>query len=377
MKRAALATYFLITVQAFSALGQGQSAMPMAEAKPEGKFSAEWRLRLSGNDRHDEQSQSKTVDIRTDFKARYLLNSSLQLDIQPAFRLQSGQTQSIDGADKPESKISLNQAAVHYLPFKSLRLSAGALHQRHIHTQLLMDELAFPAARSEFLVKSGDFKTSFALETAIPTSTSLSTNTKELEATPSLNTAAIKLNWQAEKNFFWKNSVGYFAFNNLPSAVAQKSGLLGNEVDKISDANFAFRNKFEGVEISSDLVFPVFNFMDVMARAEYIQNVKAQPGYNTATFYALGGVFHAAKSIDILLSGGYFETAPESVVSYFAANTWQSNRVGYVAETAVSFLNDGFLIGLKYVDAELMYSNAVQSREKSLWLKLETFYAGI
>lgn len=377
MKRAALATYFLITVQAFSALGQGQLAMPLVDAKPEGKFSAEWRLRLSGVDRHDEQSQSKTVDLRTEFKAKYLLNSNLQLDIQPAFRLQSGQTQSLDGADKPESKISLNQAAVHYLPLKALRLSAGALNQRHMHTQLLMDELAFPAARSEVLYKNGDFKTSLALETAIPTSTSLSTNTKELEATPSLNTAALKFNWQSENNFFWRGSAGYFAFNNLPSAVAQKSGLLGNEVDKISDANFSFRNKFEGLELLSELELPIYTFMDVMVRAEYVQNIKADAAYNSASLYSLGGRFHVTKNTDFILAGGYFEIAPEAAVAYFNANTLQTNRVGYIAETAVAFNKDGFILGLRYTDAELMYSNAVQSREKSLFLKLETFYAGI
>ena len=112
-------------------------------------------------------------------------------------------------------------------------------------------------------------------------------------------------------------------------------------------------------------------------RAEYLQNIKAEAGYNTAAFYSLGGRFHINQNADLILAGGYFEIAPEAAVSYFNANTLQTNRVGYSAEAAVAFNKDGFILGLRYTDAELMYTNAVQSREKSLFLKPETFYAGI
>src|SRR5690606_10942458 len=104
--------------------------------------------------------------------------------------------------------------------------SAGALNQKYMHASLLMDELAFPAARGEVILTRGTILSALALETAIPTSTSLSTNTRELEPTPSLNTASLKVNLQGARNLYLKLSGGYFIYNNLPSAVAQESRLL-------------------------------------------------------------------------------------------------------------------------------------------------------
>src|SRR5438445_12094789 len=183
------------------------------------------------------QSQAKYIDLRLDLRSKYTLTSSLLLDLQPSIRLVSGQAQTIDGADKMENKILLNQAAAHYSPFSGLRLSAGALNQRFMHSALLIDEMAFPAARIMGLTKGDTLEAGLAVETAIPTSTSLSTNTKELEPTPSLNTAALLMKWQPSKEAYWKAGVSYFMFNNLPSSVAQQSLLLGNmQINNVSDA---------------------------------------------------------------------------------------------------------------------------------------------
>ncbi|KHD88172.1 MAG: hypothetical protein OM95_10405 [Bdellovibrio sp. ArHS] len=377
MNKFVTSTVCLILILSAQAWAQGQNVLPSPEAKQDKKFSADWRIRLSGSDVRDEQSQSKIVDIRTEIKAKYNLSSSLLLDVQPVLRLQSGQTQSVNGADQPENKITLKQAAAQYTPFSFFRLTAGALDQDYMHTAILLDSIAFPAARLEGVLKSGDFKSLLALETAIPTSTSFSTNTKELEPTPSLNTAALQLNWQAAKNLYWKNSVGYFVYNNLPSAVAQKSRLLGNEVNKISEAQYEFLYKYEGLEASTAIEFPVFSLLDLSFGGQYILNQKAPSEQNMAYRYYVGSEFHFSKGLDLVLEGSYFSIAPEAAVAYFNASGFETNRIGYAAETYLSFKKEGFNLGIKYIDAEVMFSNAIQSREKTLLIKLETFYANI
>lgn len=377
MNKGALSTVCLILILTAQTWAQGQNSIVLPETSPAGRFSADWRLRLSGTDIHDDQSQSKIVDIRTELKAKYLLNNALHLDIQPSLRLQTGQSQSFDGADRPESKISLNQAAAHYIPFQSLKLSAGALNQNHMHTGLLLDPIAFPAARMETVFKSGNLKTGFALESAIPTSTSLSTNTKELEATPSLNSAQVKMTWKQSENLYGKASAGYFVYNNLPSAVAQKSRLLGNEVNKISDAQFSFMNDFAGIEAEMEFEFPVYSALDITLSAEYLINQKGPENMNKAFAYTGKGEFHLSQNKDLILGGGYFSVAPEAAVSYFNASAYETNRNGYLAEIALAFKKEGFNVGIKYTDAEVMFSNTFQTREKTLLLKLETSYANL
>lgn len=377
MKSAALSTVCLILILTTQAWAQGQNSIELPQATPAGRFSADWRLRLSGTDIHDEQSQAKIVDIRTEVRAKYLLNNSLSLDIQPSLRLQSGQTQSFDGADKPENKISLNQAAAHYLPMQSLKLSAGALNQKYMHTNLLIDPIAFPAARMAAAFKTGNFTTGFALESAIPTSTSLSTNTKELEATPSLNSALVKTTWKNADSISARVSAGYFAYNNLPSAVAQKSRLLGNEINKISEAQYSFVNKFEGFEAKGEVEFSMLSELNISLGAEFLINQKGPENMNKASTYFGKGEIHLSQNKDLIIGAGYFSIAPEAAVSYFNASAYETNRVGYMAEVALAFKKEAFTVGVKYTDAEVMFAHTFQSREKTLLIKLETSYANL
>ncbi|MGZ3786681.1 MAG: hypothetical protein ACXVCR_19580 [Bdellovibrio sp.] len=367
----------LLMILSLNEIAQGQDTLSYGGNKSENRLSSEWRFSLSGMDNSDQQSQSKTVSMRADFKTKYLLSESLNLDIQPSVRLQTGQIQSVTGDDTADNKILLNQAAVHFVPSKAFKFSAGALSQTYLHTGLLIDPIAFPAARAEGTLQTGYVQTSLVIETAIPTSTSLSTNTKQLEPTPSLNSTAAIVDWRYSKDFFWKTQLGYFIYGQLPSSVAQQSGLLGNDVSKISDANYNFVYEYEGIEAASEFKFPVLKPLDLLGGAQYVVNQKAPSDLNSAYLYFLGGEFHLTKSLDLTLRGSYFSIAPEAAVAYFNANGFQTNRVGYSLESSLSFKKRAFSVGLKYTDSEIMFSSTTQSHEKIFSIKLETFYASI
>ncbi|MGZ3773095.1 MAG: hypothetical protein ACXVCY_03555 [Pseudobdellovibrionaceae bacterium] len=367
--------YCFILIWTLQSWAQGQNDLSLSGNKAENKFSAEYRLRLSGADSSDEQSQSKIIDLRADLKTKYLLSDSLNLDIQPTVRLQSGQIQSINGADQPDNKLMLNQAALNFSPVSAFRASAGALNQRDMHTSLLVDSIAFPAARAEGLLNAGNLQTSLAVESAVPTSTSMNTNAKALEATPSLNTASVKVHWKQAKNRFLKIQTGYYVYSPLPSSVAQQSGILGNEVNKLSDANYSFMYEHQGVEASSEFAYPVIKTLDIVGGAEYVMNQKAPSDLNSAYRYMLGGDLHLTKNLDLNLRGSYFFIGPEAAVAYFSTGNFGTNRTGYTTEVAISLKKEAFNIGIKYTDSEVIYTNATQSREKLIMIKLETFYA--
>ncbi|MFS4461246.1 hypothetical protein [Bdellovibrio sp. HCB2-146] len=359
---------------AANAQGQVQSAMSLKETE-RSSFLGEWKVGLSGTDNHDERSQSKKVDFRLDLKAKYHLTSYLLLDVQPAFRLQSGQTQSVDGADSAENKLLLNQAAMDFQPSKYFKFMAGALNQRSLHNQLLLDKIAFPAARAETMFNSTQVESGFALETAIPTSTSMSANTSELEPTPTFNTASASLNWLPSKRAFWKNRAGFFSFKNLPSAVAQKSQFLGNGVNSISEADYKFKYEYEGLEASTEISIPVLNRLTLLAGADYTQNQKAPTDLNAASFYWGGAELFVNRNFSVQVTGGRFAIAPDSAVAYFS--TLETNRVGYSVESIFKFQRERFNLSVKFQDAETMYQSDTQSREQTLQLKLETSYANI
>jgi len=349
----------------------------LQQKKKDQKFSADWRLRLYGVNDNDEQTQAKYVALRLDLRSKYILTSSLVLDLQPSLRLVSGTNQSIDGADTLENRFLLNQAAAHYTPVDGFRLSAGALNQRYMHSRLLIDEISFPAARAMGYFKNSAFDTGLAIESAIPTSTSLSTNTKDLEPTPSLNSAMLFFNW-GDHERFWKTRAGYFIYKDLPSAVAQQSKILGNNsVGSLSDADYFFTQKYQGIEASTEVQVPVITSLDFTAEADYLRNDQVSAEDSTAWLGGAGTIIHFSRNIDWSLKGIYFSIAPEAAVAYFNARNFETNRVGYGLETYLSFKKEGFKLGLEYKDAEVMFENPVQSRQRTLWIKLETFYVNI
>ncbi|WP_413584568.1 hypothetical protein [Bdellovibrio sp. HCB274] len=377
MKRSAFTTLCLILILATDVFAQGTSSLNVSNDSEKSRFSAEWRLSMKGQDESDLQTQSKYVDLRLEVKSKYILTNSLYLDMQPAIRLISGQAQTIDGADEMKNALLLNQAGVIFKPTSNLQFAAGALNQNYNHSSLLVDSMAFPTARAQSLFRLGSTVSGLVLESAIPTSTSLSTNTQEKEQTPGLNTAAIHVNYMPSKTAFWKNSVGYFVYSNLPSSVAKDSMLLGNEVNTISDAHYAFIYEYAGIEASSELQLPVATLFDIILGAEYLKNQKAPEDVNTAYNVSAGANIHMSSELDFSLTGKYFSVAPEAAVSYFNARGYETNRIGYSVDSVLSFKKHGFNVGASYRDSEVMFSNTVQSREKTIMIKLETFYANI
>lgn len=378
MKKAVFSTFCLILVLSLRVFAQGQSSLLLPDDNMDHpQFQADWRASMMGLESKDSSTQSNLVDFSLDLRSLYYLTSSLYLDFQPTLRFASGQYESFDGADKEDNKFLLHQAAVHYKPTTFFSLSVGALNQRTLHTSLLMDDLAFPAARLESDGSLGHWNSGVSVETAIPTSTSLSTNTNSLEPTPSFNTLSARVNWAPQRNLYWKNSVGYFQYNNLPSAVAQGSMLLGNDVNPVSDADYAFVYKFQGLEAHSEFKFPV-SILDMGLGAEYVENQSAPSSLNSAyKFYSYTSM-PITKGMDLSFKASYFSVAPDAVVAYFNAWDYEANRVGYSLESSLRFKKEKFNVSLKYTDAQLMYINPnQQSGEHILYIRLETFYADI
>lgn len=379
MQKAGLITFCLIMVLGTNAQAQDhnlQTSQPNARYRTS-QWKAQWRMGLAGRDIRDERSQSKTVDILTDIKANYKLADTLSLDIQPLLRLQTGQVQTFNGADKQDSRILLNQAAVHFQPVNVFKLSGGALNQRYVHSDLMVDNMSFPGARLEMHARADKWSFSALGETAIPTSTSLSTNTKELEETPSLNSGGIAIQWKPSRNMGLKLSGTYFEYKNLPSTVAQDSGLLGNDIILVSDSDYQFAHEHKGYQARLEAQVPVNYALNLTFGADMIRNTQVSEELGLGYKFYHESRLRLKHNIDLIVRGAYFSLAPEAAVSYFNARWYETNRVGYSAETSLAFNKQRFEIGVRYMDSEVMYINTVQSREKTWLIKLETFYADI
>lgn len=339
---------------------------------------ASWRMALSGVDAQDSQSSSKYVGVGLEARSKYHLLPDLYFALDPLIRFENGSYQTIDGTRKNESGLYLKEAAAHWQFLQGSDLSAGALNQTKVHSELLVGDQAFPAVRADVQIfKIGNFQTLVTAEQAIPTSSSLATNTTGVESTPRFLSASLALNYEASLGH-WRTRLGTFSYDNLPSTVATESGFRGNTVISLTEAESKFVYEYQGVEALTSLRTPVMRGWDVLADASYLQNNKARAELSRAYAASIGSEFYfiGRKSLEMKLTS--FRIEPDAAVAFFNSNKfYNTNRVGYSYESFMNFKRYNFRLGARYTEAEVIFLNPTQSREKSLMLILETAYANI
>lgn len=344
-----------------------------------GNTQSSWKVGLAGSNAQDPQTTSQFVGFTLDTKTKYWAHPSLFLNLDAAIKLESGSFQSIDGERKNESGFALKEAGAHWMLFDVLTLSGGALNQGTNHSELLMNERAFPGVRADLkVIEIGNFTTRIDAEQSTPTSVSMSTNTTGVESMPRFLSGSIALDYQTSSGYFWKNRFGAFSFDNLPSAVAYESSLLGNTVQSISESESRFLYKYQGLEAISSIRFPVMRGWDFTAKGNYLQNSKAPTTLNTAYAASAGSEFYFVGRKSLELNVTSFRIEPDAAVSYFnPLKYFNTNRVGYSVESYLNFKRYGFRVGAAYTEAEVIYLSPIQTREKSVMILLETFYANI
>lgn len=339
---------------------------------------ASWRLGLAGIQDEDRQASSKFVGLAMDAKMKYWLHPEFFLNLEPLVKFENGSFQSIDGARKNESGLTLREAGVHWFVLPNALVSAGALNQSTQHSELLIGNQAFPAVNAQLkLLQIGSLHGLVYLTQAIPTSNSLSTETNGVEATPQFQSASFALHYETP-TYFWKTRLGVFSYDHLPSAVAYQSALRGNTAVSLTASESLFVYDYSGLEVNSELRIPVLRGWDLLASAAYLKNEKAIDELNQAHSLSLGCEFFLVgqKSLEMRLTS--FRIEPDATVSYFSSSRFFStNRVGYNAESFLNFHKYNFKVGVGYSEAEVIYLNPVLSREKRLMLMLETSYANI
>lgn len=388
MKYLSFSIFFMMTLvwglQNVVAQGQSLSTVSKDQKSLSDKNSAvkfDWKAAIASKDTSNEFSQSKLVDFRLDFKLNYQVNSDLKMDLQPLFKYQTGSQQTLQAADKSDTRIVIKQAAVHYSPVNFAEVSAGALNQKYSHAVILVDEIAFPTARLQVFTlgkDNKDFQVNLLAETAMPTSSNLSPNTNEFEKTPAFNTFGVRLKNETNWREYTKLTANYFSYENLPRSVAASSYTLGNTVNKISDNEGVFEYEYKGIEATALFRMNLLGPADAFVGGEFIQNQKAPSGLNKGYQAYLGGEYFMKKSTSIDLKLSTFRVEPDAAVAYFTPNElFNTNRVGYWFESRINFYKDSYRIGIRYSEAQPLFESNVQSHEKSLLLKLETTYAEI
>ena len=352
--------------------------IPVGESEWSRKnLNASWAVSLDAKHADDEFANQKTQSsVGLKFNFGYDLTSFLNMQVNPRVTSRNGYIQAADSASAPKaSSIDINEASANLHDKEWVQLSLGALNQSEQFSSLLIDsDLAFPALR--LAVNVGEKAKSYAglyAEAAVPTSSSLTTNSKDFEKTPSFTAAGLrgKLNSQG---WTLKGRASYFEYRDLPTTVATDSTVLGNTpLNTPQSASNEFLYEYRGVEGGLSTRLDVNRNLGFEVEGSAVQNQAAPSGLNQA-YSAKAKMDLWTRQLKWTPSFEYFDLQPDSVVAYYNSDAYQTNRVGYLAGIALQY-HKMFKVEFKGGERDVAFETATQSRERFFSLTLETLNA--
>lgn len=365
------------SAKAGNSQGLNTLTVKKTEADSNKKFKGTWRIRLEGKRGEDQFNQRSTVDFMIFTNLTYQPVDLFSFNFAPNFRYLNGYAQTQNKTDTNESKFFVRNASADLNAADIFEASVGALDQSYMHHSILLDEIAFPAARMGLSTnKKNDLVVGALAETAIATSSSLSTQTKEAEKTPTFNSAGVfaKAKYSA---FEGGLSVQAWQFDNLPMSLATESGLAGNTTRAVTGGtDQVFVYNYKGIEAFGNAKVRFNNRIALGLQGAYVKNDEAPQGLNQGTWSRAFADYHITRNWMITPAYEFFRIEPDAAVAGYNSSYHYTNAVGYRAGLGVEFKRT-VRVSVHSGEKDVMFITPSQQRERFWNLKLETLDVAI
>lgn len=264
----------------------------------------------------------------------------------------------------------LREAKLIVLPTQNLSVEAGVLSEAFWKKDLLISSsTSFIGSRQSWRIwNTKDLSLDWNLEQSVPPSASNDSYRLDNEVLPSFFITQWSIDYK-QKQLSLKSNLFYAQYFNLPAVVAYQSGLLGNSVlgENASDSQFPWGFGLVGVGI--DYYYPLWG---TGLESYVLWNYKADSSVGKARFLKLYFDQISLFSQDLILALEEFFIEPDATVSYYNSATYgNTNREGFAV--ALSWkINSFSKIGLRYIQSNLINTNAIQNKLQSVSLGLES-----
>jgi hypothetical protein len=376
----AIALFAFFLPSAAAAQLSTQLTEPETASSVRHRLSLSWKAGIDGGSFANEKEQAQTAGFDLSARFRYRMFQGLEARSALGARMQNGYAQSRFGDNTPKSGLDLGEALLQLrYPFNSpsfVTLQAGAINQAHLNAPLLVSSRAFLGATEKIRIGNRIVNAEIMAQQSIPSSTTLSAKTVEAEPMPVFTTETLRLNL-APANERLKLSVfgTHFAFRDLPSAVASGSELHGNTVVDPGPNQARFKFEFDGWVAGGGAQVGLLPGLAWLLEGQVMQNTKAPETYRNAQLLSTGFEMALPGGVDLTPKGEVFFAESDAAPAFYSdARFGQMNRQGWGAGIEAVFKKQGFKIGGRYVQADVLNPNLLQSRQQFLMIQFETLY---
>ncbi len=369
-----------------NAFAQGQ---PTATAQPtlstripaptslKNSIEGSWKIQLSQKQYQDPVNQRQQTEFRLLADLRYEPLENIYFLLGPKFTYTNGYVQTQESQSASKSELGVREASIN-LSLAHFTAAAGALDQTKMHPGLLLEDQTFPALS---VMAHSDLQANWVfiggLERAIPTTSSLSTQTRDAEKTPGFSSAFLSLRAQ-KMRIDLDLRMGAYGFENLPLSVSNKSILLGNtpQASTTAGTDAKFNSEFNGPFASLYSRARLTRRIAIGGQFEWIQNDQApatlNQGLRAKGFTDLG----VSRDFEISPFYEYFRIEPDATVALYNSDLLGTNRVGYRTGLSLTYKRT-LKVSVSGGERDAVFVSPFQQREKTLNLRLETLDVAI
>jgi hypothetical protein len=245
-----------------------------------------------------------------------------------------------------------------------------------LNMPLLLSAQSFPGVLERVLLGTKEFNVELKAQQAVPTSTTLSTKAVEAEQTPTFMTEAITVRAKLLDRVSVSAFGLHYAFHSLPSTVATDSELYGNTVTALTAKRDQFAYEFDGFGYGGGTKVLLTRQIAWTLDAQILTNSKAPESFNQGQLASSGFEIGLPGDIDLKPKGEVFFAESDVAPGYYnGSDRGHNNRTGWAADLSLAFKKAGFAIGGRFVQADLINSSLVQTRQSFVMLRFETLYA--
>ncbi len=369
---------FLSLALSATAFAQNPSAILTTAPVPTRKspeIDGRWRIQLSQKQFQDPMNQRQLTEFRLLTDLRYKPLKEIYFSLAPKFTYTNGFAQTLEGTNASKAEWGVREASIRG-DLSYVHLGLGALDQSLSHPAVLLYDQTFPAALLRLHTPlQENWVYALEAESGIPTTSSLSTQAREFEKTPSYASGSVSV--KARKMTVDLDlRAGLFQFQNLPMSVASKSALLGNTAVSSNGTDSEFLYEYQGAFADLNARAHLIKGFSIGAEIEFVKNDKAPDELNQGTWAKLYSDFAFTKDFEVSPFYSYFRVEPDAAVALYNSDLIGTNRTGYLGGMSATYKRV-LRLTLSGGERDVIYNSPFQKREKILTLKLETFDVSI
>ena len=263
----------------------------------------------------------------------------------------SGHTQSVLDRTDRSSGFYVLEFYFDWKALYNLSILHGIIEQDFLSAPLLVADKAFPSLIGKWSIDSfSDFDLNILFQVAIANNfTEQAKRPSDIQRAPLFMTSSLFFDSDNFFNIFIKEKFTIFHYYNLPSDIAQRSSVYGNDIDGLGSSAvfkysfFGFHNNLSFQKVFSDL-------WALSAGFEFIYNFMAPNAFNEG-FRAYSSVYHNYKDImEIKLTGELFANQSDTSVAYYNSEIYgHSNRKGFLAKIESHFFRSSLTLETGFV----------------------------